>query len=100
DMNTANAAYRLRKLLNPNAQVKLFKITHNLGYPNVYSKYFIRRDLSIKEVENITSAYFNGKLKIIPMLGEETTYDYDGTDLEFRILTKMLNSNQKVHKQN
>jgi hypothetical protein len=99
DMNTANAAYRLRKLLNPNAQVKLFKITHNLGYPNVYSKYFIRRDLSIKEVENITSAYFNGKLKIIPMLGEETTYDYDGTDLEFRILTKMLNSNQKTQKQ-
>jgi hypothetical protein len=29
------------------------------------------------------------------MLGEETTYDYDGTDMEFRILNKMLNSTQK-----
>ncbi len=100
DMNTANTAYRLRKLINPNAQVRLFKITRGLGYPNVYSKYFIRRNLSITEVEKITSAYFNGKLKIIPMLGEETTYDYDGTDMEFRILSKMLNSTKKALKKN
>jgi hypothetical protein len=95
DTNTVNTAYSLRKLINPNAQLKLFRITRNLGYPNVYSKYFIRRDLSIKEVENITSVFFSGRLKIIPLLGEETTYDYDGTDMEFRILNKMLNSSQK-----
>ena len=58
--------------------------------PNVYSKYFIRKDLSIKEVENITSAFFNGKLKLIPMTGEESTYDYDGTDFEYRMINKML----------
>ena len=95
NMNTANTAYSLRKLLNPNAQLKLFRITRNLGYPNVYSKYFIHRNFSIKEVEKITSAFFSGNLKIIPMLGEKTTYDYDGTDMEFRILNKMLNSPQK-----
>jgi hypothetical protein len=100
DVNTANTAYRIRKLLNPNAQLRLFKITRNLGYPNVYSKYFMRKNLSIKEIENITSAYFNGRLKIIPMLGEETTYDYDGTDLEFRVLTKMLNSTKRAFKKN
>ena len=93
--NTTNTAYSLRKLINPNAQLKLFRITRNLGYPNVYSKYFIHRNLSIKEVEQITSVFFNGRLKLIPMLGEETTYDYDGTDMEFRILNKMLNSTQK-----
>jgi hypothetical protein len=92
DVNTANTAYSLRKLINPNAQLKLYRITRNLGYPNLYSKYFIRRDLSIKEVENITSAYFKGSLNIVPMLGEEATYDYDGTDLEFRVLSKMLRS--------
>jgi hypothetical protein len=100
DVNTANTAYRIRKLLNPNAQLRLYKITRSLGYPNVYSKYFIRRDLSITEVEKITSAYFNGRLKVLPMLGEETTYDYDGTDLEFRVLTKMLNSTKKAFKIN
>ena len=93
--NTANTAYSLRKLINPNAQLKLFRITRNLGYPNVYSKYFIHRNLSIKEVEQITSVFFNGRVKMIPMLGEETTYDYDGTEMEFRILNKMLNSTQK-----
>jgi hypothetical protein len=93
--NTTNTAYSLRKLINPNAQLKLFRITRNLGYPNVYSKYFIHKNLSIKEVEQITSVFFNGRLKLIPMLGEETTYDYDGTDMEFRILNKMLNSTQK-----
>jgi hypothetical protein len=90
DFNTANTAYSLRKALNPNVQLKLFKITRSLGYPNVYSKYFIRKDLSIKEVENITSAFFNGTLKLIPMTGEESTYDYDGTDFEYRMLNKML----------
>ena len=95
DMNTANTAYNLRKLINPNAQLKLFRITRNLGYPNVYSKYFIHRNFSIKEVEKITSAFFSGRLKIIPMRGEETTYDYDGTDMEYRILNKMLNSPHK-----
>jgi len=92
DINTANTAYSLRKALNPNAQLRLFRITRNLGYPNVYSKYFIKKDLSVKEVENITSAFFHGRLKLIPMIGEESTYDYDGTDFEYRMITKMLNS--------
>jgi hypothetical protein len=100
DVNTANAAYSLRKLINPNAQLKLFKITRNLGYHNLYSKYFIRRDLSVKEVENITSAYFNGRLKLLPMLGEETTYDYDGTDTEFHLLAEMLNPPPEEPKRN
>ena len=95
DMNTANTAYSLRKLINPNAQLKLFTITRNLGYPNVYSKYFIHRNFSILEIEQITSAFFNGKLKIIPMLGEKATYEYDGTDVEYRMLNKMLNTSQK-----
>jgi hypothetical protein len=92
DINTANTAYSLRKALNPNIQVQLFRITRKLGYPNVYSKYFIRKDLSIKEVENITSAFFGGKLNVIPMLGEEATYDYDGTELEYRMISDMLKS--------
>ncbi len=95
DINTANTAYSLRKALNPNAQLRLFRITRNLGYPNVYSKYFIKKNLSIKEVENITSAFFNGRLNLIPMTGEESTYDYDGTDFEYRMITKMLKSSEK-----
>ncbi|MEE9536167.1 MAG: hypothetical protein V3V51_01890 [Desulfobacterales bacterium] len=92
DINTTNTAYSLRKALNPNAQLRLFRTTRNLGYPNVYSKYFIRKNLSVKEVENITSVFFNGRLKLIPMTGEESTYDYDGTDFEYRMITKMLDS--------
>ena len=92
DANTANTAYSLRKCLNPKVQIKLFKITRGLGYPNLYSKYFLRRDLTIVEVENIGTAHFGGKLKIIPMLGEDATYDYDGTDLEYRMISDMLKS--------
>jgi len=96
DVNTANTAYSLRKCLNPNVQIKLFKITRGLGYPNVYSKYFLRKDLSVVEVENIVSAHFGGKLKIIPILGEDATYDYDGTDLEFHTINRMLKSDTKA----
>jgi hypothetical protein len=95
DVNTTNTAYSLRKCLNPKAQIKLFKITRGLGYPNVYSKYFLRKDLSVVEVENIVSAHFGGRLKLIPMLGENATYDYDGTDLEYRMISEMLKSENK-----
>jgi CTP:molybdopterin cytidylyltransferase MocA len=94
DVNTVNTAYSLRKWMNPNVQLKLFRITHGLGYPNVYSKYFLRKDLSVNEVANIVSEFFNGRLALIPMTGEETTYDYDGTDREYRMITKMLESDR------
>jgi len=90
DINTANTAYNLRKCLNPKVQLKLFKITRSLGYPNVYSKYFLRKDLSVKETANIVSGHFNGRLEIIPMIGIKATYDYDGTDQEYRMITRML----------
>ena len=94
DINTANTAYNLRKCLNPNVQLKLFRITRNLGYKNVYSKYFIKKDLSVKEVENITSAFFGGQLKIIPVTDAESSYDYDGTDDEYRRLAELLKSSK------
>jgi hypothetical protein len=72
-------------------QLRLFRITRSLGYANVYSKYFFKKDLSITEVENITSAFFNGRFKLIPIKGEESTYDYDGTEYEFRRISDMLN---------
>ena len=92
DVNTANTAYNLRKCLSPKVQIKLFKITRGLGYPNVYSKYFLRKDLSIKESANIVSEHFNGRAEVIPMKGIEATYDYDGTDQEYRMISRMLNS--------
>jgi CTP:molybdopterin cytidylyltransferase MocA len=94
DINTANTAYNLRKCLNPKVQIKLFKITRGLGYPNVYSKYFLRKDLSIQETANIVSEHFNGRLEIIPMIGIKATYDYDGTDQEYRVITRMLKSGE------
>ena len=92
DVNTANTAYNLRKCLSPNVQLKLFRITRGLGYPNVYSKYFLRKDLSVNETANIVSAFFHGRLIIIPMSGIEATYDYDGTDHEYHTISKMLKS--------
>jgi len=94
DINTANTAYNLRKCLNPKVQLKLFQITRGLGYQNVYSKYFLRKDLSIRETANIVGAFFNGRLEIIPMTGIKATYDYDGTDQEYRMITRMLKTNQ------
>jgi hypothetical protein len=61
----------------------------------VYSKYFLRKDLSVVEVDNIGSAHFGGRFKLIPMQGEEATYDYDGTDLEYRMISEMLKDESK-----
>lgn len=91
DVNTMNTAYSIRKFLNPRSQIRLFRITRGLGYTNVYSKYFVRKDLSVKECEEITSSFFKGRLRIIPMIGESATYDYDGTDEEYRGISDMIN---------
>jgi hypothetical protein len=90
DVNTINVAYNLRKCLTPAVQLRLFRITRNLGYKNVYSKHFFQKDLSVTEVENITSEFFHGRVAVIPMVGEEASYDYDGTDYEFTGITEML----------
>lgn len=90
DINTMNTAYHLRKFLSPRVQFQLYRITRGLGYANVYSKYFIRKDLSVLECEEITSTYFKGQVKIIPVVGENSTYDYDGTEKEFEGLNEML----------
>lgn len=92
NVNTINTAYNLRKMLNPRVQMELFRITHNLGYKNVYSKYFIQKDLSVRECENITSEFFQGKLALLPKVGEDSTYDYDGTNSEYIGITNMLNN--------
>jgi len=94
DVNTVNTAYNLRKCLSPNVQLKLFRITRGLGYPNVYSKYFLRKDLSINETANIVSAFFHSRLILIPMTGIEATYDYDGTEHEYHTISKMLKSGE------
>jgi len=90
DINTMNTAYNLRKFLSPKVQFQLYRITRGLGYANVYSKYFMKKDLSILECEEITSRYFKGQVRIMPMLGEEATYDYDGTEKEFQEINDML----------
>jgi hypothetical protein len=50
--------------------------------------------LSIQETANIVSEHFNGRLEIIPMIGIKATYDYDGTDQEYRVITRMLKSGE------
>ena len=90
DVNTVNTAYNLRKFLNPAVQLRLFKITRNLGFANVYSKYFIKRDLSITDCEKITSGFFRGPLTLIPMEDEAASFDYDGTEREYQMISEML----------
>ena len=90
DINTVNTAYNLRKFLNPKVQIRLFKITRELGFPNVYAKHFIRRDLSVTDCEKITSNFFRGKLSLLPTQGEMSSYDYDGTEKEFQMISQML----------
>ncbi len=90
DVNTINTAYNLRKSLNPAVQIRLFKITRNLGFANVYSKYFIKRDLSITDCEKITSGFFRGPLTLIPITDETASFDYDGTEREYEMISGML----------
>jgi hypothetical protein len=96
DMNSVNTAYDIRKFLNPKIQIRLFRITRGLGFSNVYSKYFIKKDLSVSDCEKITSAFFRGELTIIPIEEENASYDYDGTEREYWLISQMLAERKQI----
>ena len=90
DVNRINDVYSLRKALSPKVQFQIFRICRDLGYPGIYSKYYRKKDLSVGECENILSGFLKGRVKALPIKGEETTYDYDGTAKELKLITRML----------
>lgn len=95
DVNRINSVYSLRKAISPKVQIEIFRITRELGYQDIYSKYFLRKDLSITECENIMGAFLKAKVGGIPLAGIETTFDYDGTESELKKIREMI-INRKV----
>lgn len=91
DVNMINVIYSLRKAINPKTQLRIFRIGKEVGYPGIYNRYFIKKNLSIHQCEAICSAFFKGKFKVIPMHDIQSTYDFDGTEKEFLEISKLLN---------
>lgn len=90
DVNMINVMYSLRKALNPRTQMRIFRVGREVGYPRIYNRYFVKKNLSIHQCEAICSAFFKGKFKAIPMHDIRSTYDFDGTEKEFIEISRML----------
>ncbi len=90
DVPRINDIYSMRKALSPKIQIRIFRICRDLGYPSIYRKYFRMKNLTLQECENILSSFLRGRVKSLPIEGEGTTYDYDGTKKELKRLTRML----------
>ncbi len=90
DVPRINDIYSMRKALSPKVQLQIFRICRDLGYPGLYRKYFRQKNLSIRECENILSRFVGARVMALPIEGEKTTYDYDGTRKELKKLTRML----------
>jgi len=95
DVNSINAVYSLRKALNPKVQMRIFRICREFGYAGIYGKYFLKKNLTVRECENIFSSFTGGTFRSVPISGKETTYDYDGTEKEFREISRMLSRKRK-----
>ena len=78
------------RALSPKVQMQIFRICRELGYPGIFNKYFRKKNLSVRECENIFSRLLSGRVRALPIEGEETTYDYDGTAKELKLITRML----------
>lgn len=91
DVNGVNVIYSLRKALNPKIQMRIFRICREVGFPGIYNRYFLKKNLSIRQCEAICSAFFSGSFRVYPMHDIKATYDFDGTEKEFLEITKMLN---------
>lgn len=90
DVNMINVIYSLRKAINPKTQLRIFRICREVGYPGIYNRYFIKKNLSIKQCEAICSSFFRGNFRVIPMHDIKSTYDFDGTEKEYLEINRML----------
>ncbi|MBI9098073.1 MAG: hypothetical protein JEY91_06325, partial [Spirochaetaceae bacterium] len=91
DVNMVNVIYSLRKAINPKTQLRIFRVCREVGFPRIYNRYFVKKNLAITQCEAICSAFFKGKFKVIPMHDIKSTYDFDGTEKEFIEINRMLN---------
>lgn len=90
DVNMINVMYSVRKALNPKTQLRIFRICREVGFPRIYNRYFIKKNLTLTQSEAICSAFFKGPFKVIPMHDIKSTYDFDGTEKEFIEINRML----------
>ncbi len=90
DINMINVIYSLRKAINIKTQMRIFKACKEVGFPGIYNRYFIKKNLTITQSEKVCSAFFKGLFKAIPMSDLKSTYDFDGTEKEFNEINKML----------
>lgn len=90
DVNMINVMYSLRKAINPKTQLRIFRICREVGYPGIYTRYFMKKNLTIKQCVSICSAFFRGDFQVIPMHDIKSTYDFDGTEKEYLEINKML----------
>ncbi len=90
DVNMINVMYSLRKAINPKTQLRIFRICREVGYPGIYTRYFIKKNLTLKQCEAICSAFFRGKFHVVPMHDIKSTYDFDGTEKEYLEINRML----------
>jgi len=90
DVNMINVIYSLRKAINPKTQMRIFRICREVGFPGIYNRYFLRKNLTIRQCEAICTAFFKGGFKAIPMHDIKSTYDFDGTEKEFLEINRML----------
>lgn len=88
--NMANTAYGARKMLSREVRRRVTAILEPYGHQDVFKRYFISRDLSIRDCEHILSDVFEGVVRIFPLRDVGSTYDYDGTQSEARVIGKML----------
>jgi hypothetical protein len=90
DVNMVNVIYSIRKALNPKTQLRIIRICREVGYPGIYNRYFIKKNLTITQCEKISSAFFKGAFKGIIMHDIKSTYDFDGTEKEYIEINRML----------
>jgi len=90
DVNMINVMYSLRKALNPKTQLRIFRICREVGFPRIYNRYFVKKNLSMTQCEKICTAFFKGDFKAVLMHDIKSTYDFDGTEKEFIEINRML----------
>jgi hypothetical protein len=93
DIDKINQCYSLRKMYSQKIREEIKDMLKKHDLVSVWEKYFFSKDLSIRDCENGLSKILcrSGKATILPTRDIASTYDFDGTIEDYRMINSLLN---------
>jgi hypothetical protein len=93
NIDRINLCYDVRKMFDAEVRAKIHKILKENNAGHIWKKYFISKNLSIRDCEKFCSDFLcreGSKVTVLPLSDVASSFDFDGTEEDQKMLEKDL----------